>query len=518
MRIVAATRRRAWGAYEVSVAALSGVVLVVTLAWGMLLPAFDGPDEPWHHNSVARLVDGGGWPPAYEAMVLESTWDAVRESGAAVPGERDRSSPLSPTERGPLLDGTSEASDVPDFMLQHPPAHYGLVAVVVGAAGGGDLSWDRAQLVMRAVSAVLLATAVALVVGAVRWATGDQRAGLVGGASVLAIPFFTNAGAYGSNDTLLVAACSGTLYLLVRAARDPAAAAWLLPAAGAVYGLALLTKGFALFLAPVVAVLTVVVLVRRRGDRARTLIQAGAAAVLCLGIGGWWWVRNYLTLGTVQPSRLGSRERSDTPVDGYSLSDFLVGALGRLNATFWGRGGRPDVALPEVVPWALTAVLAVVVVVAFAHRRARWFLLVLALYPAAVAGTVILNAHGIYWDTGRPFQGVQGRYLYSGVAAFAVAVGSAYHVVARRLSRRTGRALLATVLLTTVAASVTATAWTLGRTWADRDPGAALLRGVADGSSWTVWFAAAVVAVAACSAVMVTAAARVHEEPRTPHL
>ncbi|WP_344326341.1 DUF2142 domain-containing protein [Aeromicrobium halocynthiae] len=512
------TRRRGWGAYEVAVAALFGVVLVVTVAWGMLLPAFDGPDEPWHHNSVARLVDGGGWPPAYEAMVLESTWNAVCESGAAVPGEAGRSTPTSPGERGPLLDGTSQGSAVPDFMLQHPPAHYGLVAVVVTAAGGGDVAWDRAQLVMRAVSAVLVASAVALVVGAVRWATGDRRAGLVGGASVLAIPFFTNAGAYVSNDTLLVAACSATLYLLLRAVREPGAAAWLLPAAGAAYGLALLTKGFALFLAPVVAVLTVLVVIGRRDDRRRSVLQAGAAAVLCLGIGGWWWIRNYLTLGTVQPSRLGARERSESPIDGYSLQDFAVGALDRLNATFWGRGGRPEVALPDVVPWTLSVVLGILVVVALTHRGARWLLVVLAFYPAAVAGTVILNAHGIYWDTGRPFQGVQGRYLYSGVAAFCLAVGSAFHVVSRRLPPRMDRAALPALLIILVAGSVAAQVWTLTRTWASRDPGSALLRGVAEGSPWTLWSVLAVAVVGASSAVLVTAAARVQVEHRAPHL
>lgn len=518
MSSAVATRLRTWGAYETAVAALSGVVLVVTLAWGVVLPAFDGPDEPWHHNSVARLVDGGGWPPAYEAMVLESTWDAVRESGAAVPGEDDRAAPIAPGERGPLLDGTSEGSDVPDFMLQHPPAHYGLVAVVVTAAGGGDLAWDRAQLLMRAVSAVLVAAAVALVVGAVRWATGDRRAGLVGGASVLTIPFFTNAGAYVSNDTLLLAACSATVYLLLRAVRDPGAASWLLPAGGAAYGLALLTKGFALFLAPVVAVLALLVVIGRRGERRRSLLQAGVAAVLCLGIGGWWWVRNYLTLGTVQPSRLGARERSETPVDGYSLQDFAVGALGRLNATFWGRGGRPDVALPDLVPWSLSVVLAVVVVVALTHRRARWLLVVLASYPAAVAATVILNAHGIYWDTGRPFQGVQGRYLYSGVAAFSLAVGSAFHVAARRLPRRVDRWTLPALLAVSVAASVTALVWTSARTWAGRDPGSALLRGVAEGSSWTPWLVVAVVGVGVSSAVLVVAAARVRAQQEVPHL
>lgn len=453
-------------AYRAGAILLTGLTLVLTFTWALLLPSFDGPDEPWHHNSVVRLVGGGGWPLPYEAAVLESTWQAVRESGDIPPTGDPVAHPPAPADRSPALADESVPSTIPDYMLQHPPGFYGPAALAVRATGGAELRWDHAHQVMRAVCAVFLAAAVPFLIGTTRWATGSRPAGLVGGASALGVPFVTNSGGYVSNDPMLIATCSATIYLLVRAWRDPDASRLLLPLAGLAYGLALLTKGFALFLAPVVIMLALLAAWTRAPSPLGMLGLLVVPGALTVAIGGWWWIRNRLLLGTVQPSRLGGRERLAEPVDGYSLTAFLSGAAERLNVTFWGRGGRASVALPDVVPALLLVLLTVAFVLALTHRQARSAVLIVILFPIAVALTIVVNAHGIYWDTGRPHQGIQGRYLYSGLAALCIAAGAAAHILRDRMPRP-----FVTMIgvVTPVLVALATLGWTVPRAWAQRD-------------------------------------------------
>src|SRR5882724_6102610 len=65
----------------------------------------------------------------------------------------------------------------------------------------------------------------------------------------------------------------------------------------------MLTKGLALVLPlPVAAVYLVAWLRHRRPPFA----AVGMAAVLSAAIGGWWWIRNLVVFGAVQPNGVGT--------------------------------------------------------------------------------------------------------------------------------------------------------------------------------------------------------------------
>ncbi|MGC0274930.1 hypothetical protein ACO0LV_18260 [Pseudactinotalea sp. Z1739] len=179
--------------YHRVVAAVTVLFFLTATFWSLTIPHFDGPDEEEHFNSVSRLLQGGGWPLPYEAPLLGSTGQAMREAGLPVEGEV-LTEFVAPEDRATLGAATSLDDFGRDGMVHHPPGYYVLIAAGTAALGGETLRWDRASLVMRLLSAALLAGAVPFVIGSVRWVTGSATAGVGGGMGLFTVPFFTNMG------------------------------------------------------------------------------------------------------------------------------------------------------------------------------------------------------------------------------------------------------------------------------------------------------------------------------------
>lgn len=425
--------------YRFAIAATSLLFFAFSLLWAFNSPFFDGPDESRHINSISRLVDGGGWPMPYEALVTGATHQAEAEGSVTVTDDGTVRERFDIADRSKLFEYGESKDKGRDTMLQHPPAYYAVAATVVAALGGADLRWDHAQFIVRGVSAALVAGALPFIIGTVRRVTGSRLVGVLGGVGLLCVPFFTGLGGYASNDTLLLLACSATMYLLVRGVREASPSPWLLPLAGVAYGVALLTKGFALMLAPTVVILAVWSAWRRRNSILHFIAQLLVPAVIAFAIGGWWWVRNLLVLGKIQPSQLGDRERHENAFRGYDFGTFVNAFFERLNSTFWGRNLLPA----EVVTIAGVALI-IVLVVALLVRQTRSMFLITALFPLLIAATIFNNAHGIYWDTSDPSRGVQGRYLFGGIVTIAIAIGACWLLVLRRANRR-ARSILAMI-------------------------------------------------------------------------
>lgn len=416
--------------YLVSITLIALATFFVSLLWLLALPHFEGPDEHRHYNSVARLVDGGGWPKPYNASIRGSTWQALGESGWGLTDGQYVDPLPEATDRSGFLGPTDLSASGHDQMVQHPPGYYVLGAVAVSAAGGDSLRWDQASLLLGALSAGLSAGAIPFIGGTVRRATGSRWAGVLGATFPLLIPSYTALGSRISNDALLIVAVSATTYGLVRAWAEPRARTWMLMFAGVSYGIALGTKGYALMFAPVVVILATLAAwqaKRRLWSMAWRLLVAAAIA---FAIGGWWWVRNLIILGKLQPSQLGGRERLDVATDGYSFPEFVSTFFPRLNATFWDRAGYVYAGEQGgllLLTGGLSLLLIVIAASIFTHSRLT--LAILLIYPVVITTTLFVNAHGIYWDTGDPTRGIQGRYLYSGMAVFSLAFASVVHRV-----------------------------------------------------------------------------------------
>lgn len=445
------TQSRHLSGYRRYVTYLTIAFFLLCLAWATSAPYFSGPDEMVHHNSVARIVGGGGWPRPYEAPVLASTRQSAVEARALRPKGGDEPPP-SPSERSGLLDPGSrtERGWDRDQMVQHPPGFYVVAALPILLVGGGDLRWDIAAMLMRAVSAGLLAAALPFAIGCVSRLTRDQLAGIIGGTALVAIPFFSNMGGYVTNDSLLIAAGAAALHAAVRFTTSTGSSRWAGVDIGAALGIALFAKGYALLLIPAIVILTVLGIRRPElSSRERAVKNLGAGAAIAFGLGGWWWVRNVVVLGKLQPSVLTSYSYDDPAHSTYSFGRFLTGSAQRIEATFWGRGHVAEAALPGGFSRVATLALLGLVVAGVIWGRRRPETLALLTIPVLIAVTFLSNAHRIYWaiaESHLRIRGVQGRYLFPGLIGVAVCVG--WVVVAlRRFGGRANRTIIGRVVV-----------------------------------------------------------------------
>ncbi|WP_170176958.1 DUF2142 domain-containing protein [Myceligenerans xiligouense] len=525
--------------YRVALALITALVAVSAACWAVLTPAFRAPDEVQHLNSALRLAHGGGWPAPGEALVSPGV-DAARDEAALdtdVPGryidrtDKDQYVDVPPTpdgERTVVGPGNALADDVApgtdtstwdveeiDQMTQHPPLYYAVAAGWLRLTGAADARWDHQLLALRLLDVLLFAPVPLLAAGATRLVTGSRTAALVAAAVPLFLPQLGHIMGSVTNDALVVLTGAGAAYLCARVVTGDLR--WSTAAIlGGVVGLGLLTKVMAAFTVPVVVVAYLLVAARARGageDRAlgpRRLALVGLSLGVAFALGGWWWLRNLMEFGTVQP--VGIPERFE-PVADRGPWYFVSTTVGHLTWSFFGSFGLLDVRVPHVVYWTGAVVLAALCVVALArvpHRRA---LAVLLLQPALLWGAVIANAWPRFAETGWVVA-VQGRYMFGAIAALAVGVGSGIWVLAtlRRHARaRRADAAGAWIVPAVLAGGITVAA--VGMEFAFRGfyrgPGEDLGTALARWSGWSPlggaqlggWFLVAVLVAAAAVVV-----------------
>lgn len=403
----------------IGVAGLTVSVFGVLLVWALVSAPFSLGDEPRHFNSVLRLMQGGGWPEPRTAPMLEGTIVASREAGHPLVGAALKE-PVAADERSIVGEMSGAVAGEIDWMTQHPPFYYAVVAGIMKAAGGDGWRWDELLMGMRIVSAAIVAAAVPFVAAAVRMVTGSAAASLVGAGVILAIPQFFHVGSLVTNDALVVLVGAALIYLCLRALTNPVGLMRMALVAGIVLGLGLVTKGLMLAAVPTVVVVFLVAGLKTRGTVLRRLLPATVSMAVAFMTGGWWWLRNILVLGEVQPSIYGSG-REEESVSGYDPWFFVTTAIGRINQTFWG-SIRESLDLPAILTTilGLLAIAAIVATIVFARWRGA-YLLVLT-YPALAAGIFLFHAWEIYWNLGTT-PGIQGRYLFGAITLLAIAVG-----------------------------------------------------------------------------------------------
>lgn len=441
----------AWGA--------TAVFVTLMVLWSIVTPAFRSPDEAQHVNSVLRLAEGEGWPPADSgsmfAEVLRaktltgfSAMDGQRgnwDGATLLPGVRrvtpqeelqyyalfSRRPVTPPADRLPFaqlagqLDPEVEPLRYGDQMTQHPPLYYGLVAGVVTVADAYE-GWrfDRTLALMRLVSVALVGCLPLMAFSVARTLTGNVRLAELASLLPLGIPQLASLGASVSNDALVIFLGGAITVLLARILRGDRSWRTLLLVA-LVLGLALLTKGTLLVLIPVVGA-AVVVGLRRAPALAwgPTLLRLVAVWAGAFVVGGWWWAVNLLRYGTVQPQGL-----KIPPVDRprTSLVDFTGHWWDRVSSTFWGYFGQLELPLPSVLVTVLSIATLAAVVLAVRRRGTRTDLLVLLSFSVLTALALFWQTRSLHLANGQ-FAGMQGRYLFGGLtavlAAVAIGIGS----------------------------------------------------------------------------------------------
>lgn len=405
--------------------------------YSTLFPPYRAPDES-HHMDMVLAARYEQWRSDQEGRQVSSR---IMESFGPARFVRLEVTPLAaddapPRSSRPSFDdfGPTESTPYTNAAWAHPPLYYAASAavwVLTTAVMPFAFDWSFAHDIsfLRLLNAVTVTPLPLLAYLTIRRLWADQPAAAVAGAAAtLTIPQLTHMGSVVSNDPPLILAGGILTYLTTRVLTGDdrwRAAAWI----GAVAGLALLIKGFSLVMLPwVVLAYTVAALKRRHPLR---LMEALGRIAVALGVafvlGGWWWLRNLLTLGTIQPLP-GTPEPAAAGFE-PDIGFFVRSFVGLMVQRFWGSFSRYEVDLPVVAVALATVVLLAGVVIAATRAtrgaRAQLELTTVATLLFPLVGCYCIVAYGsfgIYAESG-VIAAAQGRYLLTALVGMLTLFG-----------------------------------------------------------------------------------------------
>jgi 4-amino-4-deoxy-L-arabinose transferase-like glycosyltransferase len=395
-------------AERIAVAVVTVAFGLWLLVWALVVPVFQAPDETAHIDATVHLAIGAPWVAPGDMHVLNAVQAAAAQQATLPKSEW--------SDFAELLGGAPGESSTVDQMTQHPPTAYLVGAVVLKALHFADLRWDHAVLALRLVDVAAVTLLPLLTWASVRRLTRSPRAALVGALALFATPQLASIASSVSNDAPVMLFAGVVVWLSVRLLTGDLR--WRTTIAlGVALGALIWIKGTGLPAVPFVALVALVAgagaltLPRRL---LRTVVTVGVAGL----IGAWWWLHNIVTYGRVQPNGYTAmRPPKDFPPGEHpTLAHFLDVSWGTLARTFWGSPGiKAQVSIGDLLTSLLTLV-ALVVVVAFAFRRApdRRTVLVLAVFPALlIAIQTYTSAHAYLTTT--EVAATQGRYYFPAI-------------------------------------------------------------------------------------------------------
>ena len=488
------------------------VHVLLLLFYTALFPNYRGPDEPLHVDLIASAADGDAVP--WPAPGTYKTRAGVGAGGFITNG-RIAVRQILPADQAPARGDRPSYNDAggttpgrfPNQLVQHPPLYYYATAPLLAAVPGWqDQPLDRLVGLLRLVNVLLLAPLPLLIYYLA------IRVGLVGptpvaaAGAVLAVPQLHHIGSAVNNDNLLVLLLALMSLLVARVARGDVRRRTA-ATVGLVMGLALLTKGLALFL-PLLVGLGYVVAASRTSLR-RVLLPGALAMTSGFAVGGWWWLRNRLLYGTFQPNgtQLEQAQLTVNTSFGETGVTWLKMFVKLVNQRFWLEPGITTLsqALQTAVLSAACVTLLAVLAAPFARelRRADAFLLVVPVI--CLLGIVAFGSWSTWEKVIRP-AGMQGRYLYGGLPSLAVLAAAG---AARGLGRRWAPGLPLAVFLAGLVMQTIMIWSVLGAHWLPVGGNTVHRLGKAgeNMTAWSPWPTAAVVLVTVTLVIAILATA-----------
>jgi len=428
---------------RVAIAVVTATFGLWLVAWALVVPVFQAPDETAHIDAAVHLALGDAWAAPGDLHVTNAVEAAKTELATKPSSQWSTVSELLQNAPGP--------SATVNQMTQHPPTAYLAGAAVLRAVDFGDLRWDRAFIALR-LADVLAVTALPLLAWAsVRRVTRSPRAALVGGLAVFATPELASIGSSFSNDAPVLLVAGVVVWLATRLLTGDTR--WRTTIAlAAVLGALVWIKGTGL---PAVPFVAVVVLFAGAGvlSLRQRVVRTVVAMAVSGGIGAWWWLHNWFAYGRIQPNGYASiRPPKDFPPGEHpTLGHFLDVSWGTLARTFWGSfGARAQVSMGDMLTAVLTIVV-LVVLVGWAFRRGPDLrvALCLAVFPALLIGIQNETSAGAYLRT-TEVAATQGRYYFPAIVCLIVLSALAWRRLVPAGRARSWVALALAVLLPAV--------------------------------------------------------------------
>ena len=431
--------------------AATATMFTLLLGYSLLFPMYVAPDEPQHVDMVIALRhDAFSWPaPAKRALaqgVAQSSDPIYSRGPVRVIGPYRLEGASRRADRKSIAELGGNAPSLtppryPNQLVQHPPLYYAVNAAIIRIIPGSDAwSYDVYVWFLRFVSACMTSLLPLLAWATTRRMTGaDGVAARVAAVTPLLIPGLLRIGSSVNNDNLVTLLSALTFFTLVPVALGEMSRSRAVKV-GAVLGLALLSKMFAVAFIPIVGLAYLTGW--RRHNTKFPLAPAAIAGVVTFVCGGWWHLRNRVVFGSFVPNGWGKAAFARITAKYHPQT---VNAFGkwrnlfvpRMHNRFWGTIGLLE---PPELSRMLTMLLTLTVIalsgVAMvrgvrwtgdgigraAERRPRRDLVVFGVAPAVLI--LLIVAQGTYSEfrrSGIP-GGMQGRYLYPAVVPLAAAV------------------------------------------------------------------------------------------------
>jgi 4-amino-4-deoxy-L-arabinose transferase-like glycosyltransferase len=288
-RVGVAARLRSWPARVPRAAwACALVMLANGLAWSLITPPFQVPDENAHYGYVAQVAERGTVPRIVQPEAMLSPLEDYTLGSLLfyeIVGQRANPSPMSQLQQRTVEEfershlsrvGSGDALSA----TNNPPLYYALEAIPYKLGSSGSVL-DRLAL-MRVLSVLMGAGTVLLVYMFLRELLPGRRRAWSAGALVVAFqPLFGFVSGGVNNDNLLFLTATGLFWGLARSFRRG-----LTPANGALIGgflgAGIVTKLTMLGFVPAAA-LGVLIALRRSWSSARAPAVRGACWALALG-------------------------------------------------------------------------------------------------------------------------------------------------------------------------------------------------------------------------------------------
>ncbi len=425
---------------------MRGVALIVGLAtvmfygimviWACVTPDFRAPDEPQQVSTTLRLAYVHSYPAPGAARIyvpVKASYADVGFGGIGlntivglVPLHRPTSTQLTSETMSQLgADLASERQPLSpydyDQMTQHPPGYFAIMAVAARAFDVIDKTPHTALLILRLCSALLLAPLPFLTfrIGKVLGATPAVAAA----ASFLpaGLPQLTHIGGAVNNDALTITLGAAVTWLALEFVTRRSVRGWAIGLGVAMTAL-LWTKGTAL---PMLIVVAAAFLLRAKRFGLRQTVGDALLTTLCILPGLAWWVANVVRFGSLQPDGYPKSYTDLLPHGHITVAHWLHGFFPGLTRSFFADFGWLEAPPPALVTAVITVAVLALVAVGIVRSGERWATALLAQLSWIVPLIAIMDTSYSASNRIGALQGVQGRYLFVGVAAIAAAIGIA---------------------------------------------------------------------------------------------
>jgi hypothetical protein len=426
-----------------SASGMRGVALVVGLAtvmfygimviWACVTPDFRAPDEPQQVSTTLRLAYVHSYPAPGDAHIylpVKASYADVGFGGIGLntiiglaPLHRPSSTQLTSQTMRELGAAAPTAVTPYDYdqMTQHPPGYFAIMAVAARVFDVIDKTPHTALLILRLCSALLLAPLPFLTFRIGRSLGATPAVAAAASFLPAGLPQLAHIGGAVNNDALTITLGAAVTWLALEFATRRAVRGWAI-GLGVTMTALLWTKGTAL---PMLVVVAAAFLLRAKRFGVRRAVGDALLTTLCILPGLAWWVANVVRFGSLQPDGYPKSYTDLLPHGHITVAHWLHGFFPGLTRSFFADFGWLEAPPPAVVTAFLTLAVLVLIVVGVVRCGPRWATALLAQLSWIVPLIAIMDTSYSASNRIGALQGVQGRYLFVGVAAIAATIGVA---------------------------------------------------------------------------------------------